>query len=315
MNLVIVESPTKSRTIQNFLPSDYVVLSSFGHIRDLPKSDLGIDVEHDFKPHYVVPRKAQPHLKELKKELKNANMVILATDEDREGEAISWHLAEALGLDKEKTQRIVFHEITKSAIERALKNPREIDMNLVDAQQARRVLDRLVGYKLSPFLWKKVVRGLSAGRVQSVAVRLIVDREREIENFKSDEYWTVEAELQKDSTTFTANLHAQDGKSIPKLGIKNKDETDKILKDLEDAEYKIQSIERKETKRNPFPPFTTSTLQQEASKKFGMPSRMTMSIAQALYEHGHITYHRTDSVLRGKKIYRKRVWRKTLFFS
>ena len=296
MNLVIVESPTKSRTIQNFLPSDYVVLSSFGHIRDLPKSDLGIDTEHDFEPHYVVPRKAQPHLKELKKELKNADMVILATDEDREGEAISWHLAQALKLDDKKTQRIVFHEITKSAIEEALKNPREIDMNLVDAQQARRVLDRLVGYKLSPFLWKKVVRGLSAGRVQSVTVRLIVDRERKIENFKSDEYWTVEAELQKDTTTFTASLHAQNGKAIPKLGIKAKEDSDKILKDLEGAEYKIQSIERKETRRNPLPPFTTSTLQQEASKKFGMPSRMTMSIAQALYEHGHITYHRTDSV-------------------
>ena len=296
MNLVIVESPTKSRTIQNFLPNDYVVLSSFGHIRDLPKSDLGIDTEHDFEPHYVVPRKAQPHLKELKKELKNADMVILATDEDREGEAISWHLAQALKLDDKKTQRIVFHEITKSAIEEALKNPREIDMNLVDAQQARRVLDRLVGYKLSPFLWKKVVRGLSAGRVQSVAVRLIVDREREIENFKSDEYWTVEAELQKDTTTFTASLHAQNGKAIPKLGIKAKEDSDKILKDLEGAEYKIQSIERKETRRNPLPPFTTSTLQQEASKKFGMPSRMTMAIAQALYEHGHITYHRTDSV-------------------
>ena len=296
MNLVIVESPTKSRTIQNFLPNDYVVLSSFGHIRDLPKSDLGIDTEHDFEPHYVVPRKAQPHLKELKKELKNADMVILATDEDREGEAISWHLAQALKLDDKKTQRIVFHEITKSAIEEALKNPREIDMNLVDAQQARRVLDRLVGYKLSPFLWKKVVRGLSAGRVQSVTVRLIVDRERKIENFKSDEYWTVEAELQKDTTTFTASLHAQNGKAIPKLGIKAKEDSDKILKDLEGTEYKIQSIERKETRRNPLPPFTTSTLQQEASKKFGMPSRMTMSIAQALYEHGHITYHRTDSV-------------------
>ena len=296
MNLVIVESPTKSRTIQNFLPNDYVVLSSFGHIRDLPKSDLGIDTEHDFEPHYVVPRKAQPHLKELKKELKNADMVILATDEDREGEAISWHLAQALKLDDKKTQRIVFHEITKSAIEEALKNPREIDMNLVDAQQARRVLDRLVGYKLSPFLWKKVVRGLSAGRVQSVTVRLIVDRERKIENFKSDEYWTVEAELQKDTTTFTASLHAQNGKAIPKLGIKAKEDSDKILKDLEGAEYKIQSIERKETRRNPLPPFTTSTLQQEASKKFGMPSRMTMAIAQALYEHGHITYHRTDSV-------------------
>ena len=296
MYLVIVESPTKSRTIQNFLSDDYVVRSSFGHIRDLPKSELGVDVEHDFTPKYIVPRKAQPHLTELKKELKKADSVILATDEDREGEAISWHLVQALKLDESKIQRIVFHEITKSAIEEALKNPREIDMDLVNAQQARRVLDRLVGYKLSPFLWKKVMRGLSAGRVQSVAVRLIVDREREIEKFKSDEYWTVEAELQKNATTFIANLHAQNDKAIPKLGIKTKEDADKILKDLEGAEYKIQKIERKETKRNPLPPLTTSTLQQEASKKFGMPSKATMSVAQALYERGHITYHRTDSV-------------------
>jgi len=296
MLLVIVESPTKSKTIQNFLPDDYVVLSSFGHIRDLPKGDLGVDVENDFTPKYVVPRKAQPHLTALKKELKKADGVILATDEDREGEAISWHLSQALGLDENKIQRIVFHEITKDAIKHALANPREIDMHLVDAQQARRVLDRLVGYKLSPFLWKKVVRGLSAGRVQSVAVRLIVDREREIENFKNDEYWTIEAELQKNAPTFTANLHTQNGKTIPKLGIKTKEDSDKILSDLEDAEYKIQSIERKETRRNPLPPFTTSTLQQEASKKFGMPARATMSVAQSLYERGHITYHRTDSV-------------------
>ena len=296
MYLVIVESPTKSRTIQNFLSDDYVVRSSFGHIRDLPKSELGVDVEHDFTPKYIVPRKAQPHLTELKKELKKADGVILATDEDREGEAISWHLVQALKLEESKIQRIVFHEITKSAIEEALKNPREIDMDLVNAQQARRVLDRLVGYKLSPFLWKKVMRGLSAGRVQSVAVRLIVDREREIEKFKSDEYWTVEAELQKNATTFIANLHAQNDKAIPKLGIKTKEDADKILKDLEGAEYKIQKIERKETKRNPLPPLTTSTLQQEASKKFGMPSKATMSVAQALYERGHITYHRTDSV-------------------
>jgi DNA topoisomerase-1 len=314
MYLVIVESPTKSRTIQQFLSGNYVVRSSFGHIRDLPKSDLGIDLSHDFEPHYVIPRKAQPHVKELKNELNKADGVILATDEDREGEAISWHLTQALGLRTSKdqktsskpAQRIVFHEITKSAIQAALKNPREIDMNLVDAQQARRVLDRLVGYKLSPFLWKKVARGLSAGRVQSVTVRLIVDREREVENFKSDEYWSVEAELRQrgntqnltrnNAETFTAFLYAVNGKVIPKLGIKSKEEADKILKDLDGLEYKIQSIEGKEMKRNPLPPFTTSTLQQEASKKFGMPSRATMAIAQALYEHGYITYHRTDSV-------------------
>ncbi len=302
MYLVIVESPTKSRTIQQFLSSNYVVRSSFGHIRDLPKSDLGIDLSHDFEPHYVIPRKAQPHVSELKKELKKADGVILATDEDREGEAISWHLVSALGLNKDKIQRIVFHEITKSAIEDALKNPREIDMNLVDAQQARRILDRLVGYKLSPFLWKKVARGLSAGRVQSVTVRLIVDREREIEAFKPQAYWSIEAELQKGTrdkgqgTNFTASLHAKNDATIVKLGIKTKEEADKILKGLEGAQYIVHNIERKEMRRNPLPPFTTSTLQQEASKKFGMPSRATMSIAQSLYEHGHITYHRTDSV-------------------
>lgn len=296
MHLIIVESPTKAKTIQKFLSSDYVVRSSYGHVRDLPKGDLGIDVENNFEPKYVIPRKAQPKVTELKKELKKADDVILATDEDREGEAISWHLISALKLENTKIQRIVFHEITKDAIEKALKNPREIDMDLVNAQQARRILDRLVGYKLSPFLWKKIIRGLSAGRVQSVTVRLIVTREREIEAFKSDEYWSIEANLKKHETNFTANLHAKNGESIPKLGVKNKKEADGILKDLEGAEYKIQSIERKEIRRNPFPPFTTSTLQQEASKKFGMPARATMSVAQSLYERGHITYHRTDSV-------------------
>lgn len=299
MYLVIVESPTKSRTIQQFLSGDYIVRSSFGHIRDLPKSELGIDLSHDFEPHYVIPKKARPHVAELKKELKKAHSVILATDEDREGEAISWHLTQALGLNKTKNiQRIVFHEITKSAIETALKTPREIDMNLVDAQQARRILDRLVGYKLSPFLWKKVARGLSAGRVQSVTVRLIVDREREIEKFIPEEYWSIEAELHGLRTLakkFTASLYKQNAESIPKLGIKTKEEADKILADLEAAEYKIQNIERKEIRRNPLPPFTTSTLQQEASKKFGMPAKTAMAIAQSLYEQGHITYHRTDS--------------------
>jgi len=305
MQLIIVESPTKSKTIQRFLSSDYTVLSSFGHVRDLPLSTLGVDTEHDFEPHYVIPKKARPHIEELKEALKKSDGVILATDADREGEAISWHLVQALGLGNSK--RIVFHEITKSAIEKSLENPRDIDMNLVDAQQARRILDRLVGYKLSPFLWKKIAKGLSAGRVQSVAVRLIVDREREIEKFVAEEYWEIEAELQKhgtdteqkhgtDAEKFTASLYKKNNEVIPNHGIKNKDEADKILKDLEGTEYKIANIERKETKRNPLPPFTTSTLQQEASKKFGMPSRMTMSIAQALYERGYITYHRTDSL-------------------
>jgi len=299
MHLIIVESPTKAKTIEKFLSSDYVVRSSYGHVRDLPKGDLGIDVENNFEPKYVTPRKAQPKVTELKKELKKADEVILATDEDREGEAISWHLTKALKLEDTNIKRIVFHEITKEAIEKALKNPREIDMDLVNAQQARRILDRLVGYKLSPFLWKKVVRGLSAGRVQSVAVRLIVTKEREIEAFKPDEYWSIEANLKKqkaDNKSFTAALHTKNGETIPKLGIKNKKETDEILKDLEGAEYKIKNTERKETRRNPLPPFTTSTLQQEGSKKFGMPARATMSVAQSLYERGHITYHRTDSV-------------------
>jgi len=295
MQLIIVESPTKSKTIQKFLSSDdYAVLSSFGHVRDLPVSTLGVDTEHDFEPHYIIPKKARPHVKELKEALKKSDSVILATDEDREGEAISWHLVQALKLPDSK--RIVFHEITKSAIEEALENPREINMDLVDAQQARRILDRLVGYKLSPFLWKKIAKGLSAGRVQSVAVKFIVDREREIEKFNPEEYWELEAELKKQDANFRASLHAKNGEAISKHGVKTKDEADKILKDLDQAEYKITHIERKEAKRNPFPPFTTSTLQQEASKKFGMPSRMTMSIAQALYERGHITYHRTDSL-------------------
>jgi DNA topoisomerase-1 len=304
MQLIIVESPTKSKTIQRFLSSDYTVLSSFGHVRDLPISTLGVDTEHDFEPHYVIPKKARPHINELKEALKKSDGVILATDQDREGEAISWHLVQALGLPDSK--RIVFHEITKSAIEKALENPRDIDMNLVDAQQARRVLDRLVGYKLSPFLWKKIAKGLSAGRVQSVAVRLIVDREREIEKFIAEEYWSVEARLRQrgtdaeqergtDAEVFTASLYKKNNEIIHEHGIKTKEEVDKILKDLEGVEYKVNKIERKEARRNPLPPFTTSTLQQEASKKFGMPSKLTMSIAQALYERGHITYHRTDS--------------------
>ena len=300
MKLVIVESPTKSKTIQRFLPeSDYIVKSSFGHVRDLPKSDLGVDVEHDFTPKYVTPRKAQPHVKELKQEFKKSDEVIFATDEDREGESISWHLAKTLGIDPEKAKRIVFHEITKSAIQNALENPRVIDMNLVDAQQARRILDRLVGYKLSPLLWKKVARGLSAGRVQSVTVRLVVDREREIQKFNPEEFWTIEAELQSSRSKgkkFVARLYKIRNEVADKLHLKNQEHSDGILKDLEGANYQIQKIERKETKRNPLPPFTTSTLQQEASRKFGMSSRQTMVIAQYLYERGYITYHRTDSV-------------------
>jgi len=299
MNLVIVESPTKSRTIQQFLGRNYKALSSYGHIRDLPKSKLGIDVENDFEPQYIVIPKTKKIIQELKKEAKKAKSVILATDGDREGEAIAYHLTQILSLNGSKPyQRIVFHEITKRAIEEAIKSPRKIDMNLVDAQQARRILDRIVGYKLSPFLWEKVARGLSAGRVQSVAVQLIVEREREIENFVPQEYWQIEALLKKlkNKKEFEALLIKKDGKVIPKLGIKNKKEADKIIKDLKGVEYKITKVEKKETKRNPLPPFTTSTLQQEAWQRFRFPAKFTMRIAQQLYERGHTTYHRTDSL-------------------
>jgi len=316
MQLVIVESPTKSKTISRFLGPEYRVLASYGHIRDLPKSEFGIDVENNFKPKYIVPQKSKKVIKFLKEELQKAGAAILATDEDREGEAIAWHLVQALGLNKIKNEklkiknyeRIVFHEITKNAIEEALKNPRDIDMNLVNAQQARRILDRIVGYKLSPFLWKKVARGLSAGRVQSVAVRSVVEREKEIENFVPQEYWTITALLKKtqvgpvsvlprsDLCQFEAILTKKDGETIPKLGIKTRKEADKILKDLKGAEYKVINIEEKEIKRNPLPPFTTSTLQQEAWYRFHFPAKFTMQIAQQLYETGKITYHRTDSL-------------------
>ncbi|MFH1037034.1 MAG: type I DNA topoisomerase [Patescibacteria group bacterium] len=297
MRLIIVESPTKANTIQKFLGPDYKVLSSYGHVRDLPKSDLGIDVENNFEPKYIIPAKARKTIKILKDAVKETKSTILATDEDREGEAIAWHLTKALNLggDAEPYERIAFHEITKPAIEEALKNTRQIDMNLVDAQQARRILDRLVGYKLSPFLWKKVARGLSAGRVQSVAVRLVAEREEEIKKFVPQEYWSIEA-LLKDGKEFTANLIKKDGKALDKLDVKNKAEADTILKDLKGAEYKIENVEKKEENRNPLPPFTTSTLQQTASRKFGFSAKFTMQIAQQLYEKGYITYHRTDSL-------------------
>ena len=299
MDLIIVESPTKAKTIQKFLGPAYKVLSSYGHVRDLPKSELGIDVEKDFEPKYVIPTKAKKNLKLLQSALKETGSTILATDEDREGEAIAWHLKKALKLDEgeESYSRIVFHEITQSAIEEALKNPRKLDMNLVNAQQARRVLDRLVGYKLSPFLWKKVARGLSAGRVQSVTVRLVVEREREIEKFVPQEYWTLSALLKGGKKhLFGANLAKIGDKILDKLDIKSKKEADEIVKNLENAEYKVLKIEKKEVKKNPFPPFTTSTLQQEASRKLHYPSKFTMSVAQKLYEQGFITYHRTDSL-------------------
>lgn len=296
-SLVIVESPTKANTIKKFLGADTSVLSSYGHIRDLPKSTLGIDTEKNFEVKYVIPTKARKNVTALKKEMEKADTVYVATDPDREGEAIAWHLIEVLGLKKDGYKRISFHEITKPAIEEALKNPTELNVDLVDAQQARRVLDRLVGYKLSPFLWKKIMRGLSAGRVQSVAVRLIVDRENEINNFKPEEYWSISALLEKDSKErFEAMLTKKDGKAIGKMGLKNEKEGQDIKEELEKAKYGVSSIEKKETRRSPLPPFTTSSLQQEASKKLRYPAKMTMSIAQALYEKGLITYHRTDSL-------------------
>ncbi|MFZ3054378.1 MAG: type I DNA topoisomerase [Minisyncoccales bacterium] len=296
-SLVIVESPTKANTIKKFLGADTSVLSSYGHIRDLPKSTFGIDPEKDFEIKYIIPTKAKKNVNLLKKEVEKADIVYVATDPDREGEAIAWHLIQVLDLKKERYKRISFHEITKSAIEDALKNPTELNQDVVDAQQARRALDRIVGYKLSPFLWKKVMRGLSAGRVQSVAVRLIVDRENEIKNFKPEEYWSILAILEKDSKEqFEALLTKKDKKSISKMGIKTKEEGEKIKEDLEKAKYQIFSIEKKEVKRSPSAPFTTSSLQQEASKKLRYPAKMTMSIAQTLYEKGLITYHRTDSL-------------------
>ena len=300
-SLIIVESPTKGNTIKKFLGPKYEVLSSYGHIRDLPRGKLGIDLEKNFEPNYIIPTKAKKTANFLKKQAQKAESIILATDEDREGEAIAWHLTKALELDGKKPyQRIVFHEITKQAIEDALKNPRKLDMNLVDAQQARRILDRIVGYQLSPFLWKKIARGLSAGRVQSAAVRLIVEREKEIEKFLAQEYWSIEALLQQQKTEekkeFSAMLFKKDGKVLDKLDIKNKEEVEKIIKGLEGAQYKIESIRKKEIKRSPLPPFTTSTLQQEAWRRFRWPAKMTMRTAQKLYETGNITYHRTDSL-------------------
>ncbi len=297
MKLVIVESPTKAKTITKFLGKDFRVESSFGHVRDLPKSKLGIDLEHQFEPHYIVPMKSKKLVTALKKLAAKSESVILASDEDREGEAIAWHLSQVLGLD-DKAERIVFHEITERALAEALEKPRTIDMNLVDAQQARRILDRLVGYELSPFLWKKIFRGLSAGRVQSVALRLVAEREEEIRKFKPEAYWTLDALLRerKSQQEFKAFLYKVDGKTIEKPGIRSKEEVDKITSDLKSAEFKTASIENKEYKRNPLPPFTTSTMQQEANRRLRFSARQTMMFAQRLYENGFITYMRTDSV-------------------
>ncbi|MBI2623730.1 MAG: type I DNA topoisomerase [Candidatus Liptonbacteria bacterium] len=325
MELIIVESPTKAKTISRFLGATYRVTSSYGHIRDLPKSKLGIDVATHFTPTYIIPPKAKEVVASLKKEAHAASRVILATDEDREGEAIAWHLVQALGLnhnanatnrkanatnekgdslhadnafvDSHYVQRIVFHEITKGAIEEALRNPRAIDLKLVDAQQARRVLDRLVGYELSPFLWRKIRYGLSAGRVQSVAVRLIVEREREIQKFAREEYWTIEAEFGKRGVKpFPARLVSFKNTALPKMGIRNEAQARRIAEEAREGPHRVLSVTKKDISRNPAAPFTTSTFQQEASRKLGFSAKQTMTIAQRLYEEGAITYMRTDSV-------------------
>lgn len=299
-NLVIVESPAKARTISKFLGKDYTVMASMGHVRDLPKSNLGFDPEDNFKPKYQVSRDKTKVIKELKSKIKKDTTIYLAADEDREGEAIAWHLIPALKIEKNPLKRIVFHEITKGAILEALDNPREVDQNLVDAQQARRILDRAVGYKLSPLLWKKVRFGLSAGRVQSVAVRIIVDKEREIKAFIPEEFWKIKLDFK--NPEFKAELAKVNGKAKK---IKNSDEANEVKQSCEASDYTLTDIEEKESKRNPPAPFTTSTLQQEASRKAGFSVKQTMIVAQQLYEGGisvvgHtgglITYMRTDSV-------------------
>ena len=301
--LIIVESPAKANTIKKFLGGSTKVVASMGHIRDLPKSKLGVNIENDFEPEYINIRGKGDLIKSLKADAKKAKKVYLATDPDREGEAIAWHLAKILEDNKEKITRVTFNEITKSAVQKAIKEPRNIDLDTVDAQQARRILDRIVGYKISPLLWKKVKRGLSAGRVQSVAVKLIVDRENEIENFIPQEYWNIYANLkdEKSKKEFEARFYGKDGK---KQEITSKEQVDEILKNIEKSKYVVSDIKKSEKKRNPAPPFTTSTMQQEASRKLGFTLKKTMSVAQGLYEGvkisdrgtvGLITYMRTDS--------------------
>ena len=301
--LIIVESPAKANTIKKFLGGNTKVVASMGHIRDLPKSKLGINIENNFEPEYINIRGKGNLIKELKTDAKNAKKVYLATDPDREGEAIAWHLSNILNVDEKKVTRVTFNEITKTAVQKAIKEPRDIDINLVDAQQARRVLDRIVGYKISPVLWKKVKRGLSAGRVQSVAVKLIVDREEEIEKFIPEEYWNIYAELidKKTNKKFEAKFYGKSGK---KQEIHSQEEVNEILATIKKATYIIEEVKKSEKKRTPAPPFTTSTMQQEASRKIGFSIKKTMSVAQGLYEGvkiqdkgivGLITYMRTDS--------------------
>ena len=315
--LIIVESPAKANTIKKFLGGNTKVVASMGHVRDLPKSKLGIDIENNFEPEYINIRGKGDLIKELKKDAKSAKKVYLATDPDREGEAIAWHLSKILDVDKDKITRVTFNEITKTAVQKAVKEPRDIDINLVDAQQARRVLDRIVGYKISPILWKKVRRGLSAGRVQSVAVKLIVDREEEIEKFIPEEYWNIYVKLldEKTNKTFEARFFGKDKK---KQEIHSKEQVDEILKNIKNAKYIVEEVKKGEKKRNPAPPFTTSTMQQEASRKLGFTLKKTMSVAQVLYEGvkipekgtvGLITYMRTDSTRISEEYYENRYFK------
>lgn len=303
-NLVIVESPAKAKTIGKYLGKNFVVEASMGHVRDLPKSSLGVEVEDNYTPKYITIRGKGELLDKLRKRAKKSDKIFLATDPDREGEAISWHLAKVLKIDEDKKCRIVFNEITKNAIKAAIKKPRKVDLNLVDAQQARRVLDRLVGYKISPILWRKVKWGLSAGRVQSVALKIICDREKDINAFKPEEYWSIECLLSKDKKTkpFLVKLFAKNSK---KILIQNKEEADKIISELENESFVVSKIKKSTKNKNPLPPFTTSTLQQDAYKRLNFSTKRTMSVAQALYEgieiKGHgtiglITYMRTDSI-------------------
>ncbi|MCC2439319.1 type I DNA topoisomerase [Bacillus paranthracis] len=299
--LVIVESPSKAKTIEKYLGEKYKVVASMGHVRDLPKSQMGIEVKNNFTPKYITIRGKGPVLKDLKSAAKKAKKVYLAADPDREGEAIAWHLANTLNVDVESDCRVVFNEITKDAIKESFKHPRAINMNLVDAQQARRILDRLVGYNISPLLWKKVKKGLSAGRVQSVAVRLIIEREREIQSFEPEEFWTIKTEFVKGKDTFEASFYGVDGE---KVQLTNETQVNEIIERLKDNAFSVENVTRKERKRNPALPFTTSSLQQEAARKLNMRAKKTMMLAQQLYEGidlgkqgtvGLITYMRTDS--------------------
>ena len=300
--LVIVESPTKAKTIGRYLGRNYQVIASKGHIRDLPKSQMGVDIEHDYKPKYISIRGKGPTIKDLKNAAKKSSYVYLASDPDREGEAIAWHVAHALDLDTKEKNRVTFNEITKDAVKASFKKPRTIDMDIVDAQQARRVLDRLVGYSLSPILWAKVKKGLSAGRVQSIALKLVIDREKEIKNFKPEEYWTIDAQFAKGRQHFASSFYGLNGK---KTKLPNNEAVQKVMAKIDkNQDFEVTNVVARQRRRQPYAPFTTSTMQQEANKRLGYRTHRTMSIAQQLYEGislgrqgtvGLITYMRTDS--------------------